>query len=158
MKCTNRIRFIRFVYWLGAFADAAATLAMLAPAEMLSVSQSQLTAATRAAFAAGAALMLGWTCLLIWASADAVGRRSVLLLTMIPVIPGLAASMFYGYRRGSMPLASTAPMWCAQTVILLLMGIAYWLGGREARSTVSCSPVCYSEHGPHFHRHLLSQK
>lgn len=130
MNRLNRIKFLRFVYWLGAIADAAATLAMLLPAEMLRVPHTQLTAATHAAFAAGAALMFGWTCLLIWASADPVIRRGILLLTMIPVIPGLAASMFYGYRHGSMPLASTAPMWCAQTVVLLLMGIAY----RVARS------------------------
>jgi hypothetical protein len=135
MNRPNRIKFIRFVYWLGALADGAATFAMLWPAELLSVPQSYLSAATRSAFAAGAALMLGWTCLLIWASAEPVARRGILLITMIPVIPGLAASMFYGYQHGTMPLASTAPMWCAQAVIFLLMGIAFRAANREAVAT-----------------------
>jgi len=128
------------VYWLGALADGAATIAMLLPGQMLSVPQSYLSVATRSAFAAGAALMLGWTCLLIWAAAEPVARRGILLITMLPVIPGLAASMFYGYQHGCMPLAATVPMWCAQTVVLVLMGIAYHSANREA---VASQSICH---------------
>lgn len=76
MKASSRTHLIRLVYWLGALADAAATAAMLRPAETLSVPQSQLTSVTRSAFAAGASLMLGWTCVLIWASAEPIAREA----------------------------------------------------------------------------------
>ncbi len=139
MNQPKRIQFIRFVYWLGALADAASTLAMLLPGTMLSFPPVDLSAATRSAFAAGAALMLGWTCLLLWASAEPVARRGILLITMVPVIPGIAVSMFYGYRHGCMPLATTLPMWFGQAVIFLLMGIAYRVARSEATETTDRS-------------------
>ncbi len=132
----NSTQFIRFVYWLGALADGASTLAMLLPGKMLSISPVNLSAATRSAFAAGASLMLGWTFLLLWASAEPVARRGILIITMGPVIPGLAASMLYAYQHGCMPLATTLPMWFGQAVIFFLMGIAHRVAGSEATESM----------------------
>ena len=39
-----------------------------------------------------AALMAGWTVLLVWADRDPIARRGVLLLTVCPVVLGLAAA------------------------------------------------------------------
>lgn len=127
----GRLHFIRFVYWFGAIGDAISTLAMLFPAQLLMVDRSFLSPATRGAFAAGAALMLGWTILLAWGSFEPIARRGILLMTAIPVVPGLAASIVYGYRSGCMPLPSAAVMWCFQTVFFSTMLIAFWMAGQE---------------------------
>ncbi len=130
----DRKKFLLFVYWLGVVGDAVSTVAMLFPAQFFKVDQVYLTPATRGAFAAGAALMLGWTVLLFWASLEPFARCGILLITAIPVIPGLAASLVYAYRAGCMPLASAVFMWCTQIVLFVLMLVAYRMAGNGGSS------------------------
>ncbi|MCU0849447.1 MAG: hypothetical protein MUD12_16310 [Spirochaetes bacterium] len=85
----RKLAFIRACCWIGVAADLAACVLLVSPN------------AARAAFGIGeyipeggyiyasrigASLMLGWTFLLAWTAMDPAGRRSVLLLTVFPVL------------------------------------------------------------------------
>lgn len=80
----------------------------------------------------GAALMFGWTALLVWASAEPVARRGVLLLTIVPVITGLALATLLGFLRGYIPLAGALPVWVMQGALVALLATAYTWASRAA--------------------------
>lgn len=84
----THVTWLRMSYWLGAVADAVATVSLLLPSR---------TGETEFRYAMGmaAALMLAWTVLLIWGDRKPVARRGVLLLTVFPLIPALFASGVY---------------------------------------------------------------
>jgi hypothetical protein len=131
MKLIEPIALGKLACWLGVFADAGATLALLFPARMLSVPELYLSSATRGSLGVGAALILGWTFLLVWTSAKPVERRGLLLITMAAVIPGLAISLGYGLRCGYIPFRTAVAMWCTQSLLLIVMGAAYGAARRE---------------------------
>lgn len=54
----------------------------------------------RDAAAIGAALMAGWTALLVWGVLRPVERRGVLLLAAFPVVLGLIAAGIYAVAGG----------------------------------------------------------
>ena len=90
---TKAVRWLRVSYWAGAIADAFAAAIMLFP-ELGSVLYGRTdftpTEDYRYAMGLGASLMVGWTVLLLWADRKPVERRGILLLTVFPVIVGLA--------------------------------------------------------------------
>ena len=55
----------------------------------------------------GAALMFGWTALLLWADRAPVERRDVLLLTVFPVVVGLAVNEAAAVATGFLSAAFT---------------------------------------------------
>lgn len=85
----SRLLWLRIAYWAGAIADARALVYMLfRPERFLPTADP----AFRYAMAFGAALMAGWTVLLVWADRRPLERRGVLPITVCPVIVGLLAS------------------------------------------------------------------
>ena len=93
----SHVTWLRVSYWVGAIADAVATVSLLIPSR---------TGETEFRYAMGmaAALMLAWTVLLVWGDRKPVERRGVLLLTAFPLIPGLLASVIYAGMAGQIPL------------------------------------------------------
>jgi len=73
----------------------------------------------------GAALMAGWTCLLIWADRKPVERRGVLLLTIVPVIAGLRLSEIYLFVYGYVTVADMIPSWIMGVLTLALFIFSY---------------------------------
>ena len=80
-------------YWIGIVADAIATLLLFSPTLANFVLQPQpfeiselYLYVTRVA----GALMLGWTVLLFWAKSKPIERADILLITLFPVVTGLA--------------------------------------------------------------------
>jgi hypothetical protein len=73
----------------------------------------------------GAALMAGWTGLLVWGSRRPVERKAVLLLTVWPVVIGLAAAGVYAVSVGFIPISRMVPTWVAQAVLAGAMTHAY---------------------------------
>lgn len=129
----NHILFLRFAYWLGALVDALMGVAMTFPPMMrlmLGLSYGQVSVDTRVALSSAAALMFGWTALLIWGSLRPVARRGVLLLTIVPVIAGLALSVLQGFVLGYIPLNGSIPVWCLQALLIIVFAIAYHAAGR----------------------------
>ena len=143
----TRITFIKSVYWIAAAVDAAVALGMVFPPLIqpaLQIAASPTTVETRYALGSGAALMFGWTALLIWASVEPVARRGVLLLTAVPVIAGLALSTLYGHVHGYIPRGGALSVWTLQGVLVALLAAAYHLAVLCARaSRLSCPAVLY---------------
>jgi hypothetical protein len=102
--CLNdnqKLKAIRLVYWLGAIMDGLFAIDMTVIA-LFGISIPLLTNSfTNISFIAdggltyqyamgiGAALMWGWTVLLIWAERKPLERRGVLIITLFPVIIGI---------------------------------------------------------------------
>ena len=118
---------LRTFCWIGAAVDALAVVALLSPAvsrQMLGV-DVPATAELLYAMRTGAALMLGWTLLLVWAALRPLERRGVVLLTVLPVILGLMATELVAVRGGFVPAANAAPLLGMQT-LLGLFGLWAW--------------------------------
>ncbi len=97
----QKLKAIRLVYWLGIIMDGLFAIDMTVIA-LFGISTPLLTDSfTQISFIAdggltyqyamgiGAALMWGWTVLLIWAEQKPLERRGVLLITLFPVIIGI---------------------------------------------------------------------
>jgi hypothetical protein len=75
----------------------------------------------RFAMTFGAALMVGWTALLVWAAAKPVDRRAVAPLTMLVVV-GLMTAEFLGMASGFLPAIRAWAVLAFQ--LALLVGVA----------------------------------
>ena len=78
----------------------------------------------------GASLMLGWTALLLWADRKPLARKGVLLLTVFPVIAGLAANEAHAVANGFLPLSAVLPIWALQAALSTLFLVSYWRAGK----------------------------
>jgi hypothetical protein len=124
--------------WTGAIVDAIASAVLLSPTfaqRMLSVPEVPLTPALLYAMRTGAALMIGWTCLLLWAGLRPVERRGVILLTVVPVIAGLGLTEVLAIEAGFLDLMRTAPLLVLQGLLASFGVVAYV----RARPTVGAS-------------------
>jgi hypothetical protein len=129
------VRWLRVSYWTGAVTDAVAALQMLVPA--LFAFGNGLPAFApgpdyRFAMGMGASLMLGWTVLLLWADRRPIERRGVLVITIVPVIAGLAINEAVAVRAGFLPLRSQVPIWMLQAALATLFAVSYRRGTRVA--------------------------
>ena len=106
----SHVRWLRTSYWVGAVADAAAGVAILIPGMMGETG-------FRYPMGLAAALMFGWTALLIWADRKPVERKGVLLITIFPVITGLLASGIYAGVAGQL----SVPVVIARTVVMVFL-------------------------------------
>ncbi|MGD0763589.1 MAG: hypothetical protein ABR929_10480 [Roseiarcus sp.] len=81
----------------------------------------------------GASLVLGWTALLLWADRRPVERNGVLLITLFPVVLGLALNEIVAVRAGFLPVSTTIPVWIAQAIITGLFLFSY-LNARKPKN------------------------
>ncbi len=98
----TKILLIKAVYWVGVVLDALFALDMtvislfgvFTPLSSIYTLPELITIGLPYQFALGiaAAMMWGWTGLLIWGVQDPLERKGVLLLTAFPVITGLMIS------------------------------------------------------------------
>lgn len=118
-------RLLRTAFAVGAVTDALAVAPMLWPKLAGTLwGFTNLTGPYFLAMGSAAALMLGWTGLLIWAWQRPVERRFIAALTMF-VIGGLAATEVVGVTAGWVAVRGTAPTWVLQAALLTLFGAAY---------------------------------
>lgn len=136
----NSIILLRFSYWFGAIADLINAIAMVYPplmARMLKLNEAPVSLDSRLALLMGASLMFGWTALLIWADRKPVERKGILLITIFPVIIGLALTTLYGFLEGYIPLRGAIPIWVLQIFLTALFLAAYLFardsGGRTSK-------------------------
>jgi hypothetical protein len=124
----KKIILLRVCYWVGAVADALSAVVMLLPTlggSMYGISDFNPGYEYRYAMGLGAALMLGWTALLIWADRRPVERRGVLLLTVFPVLFGLIISGVYAVGTGLITADKMVPTWIFQGLITGLYLFSY---------------------------------
>lgn len=106
------------------------TLGMLFPRllqPVLHLASVPVSVETRYALGVGATLMFGWTLLLVWGSAEPIARRGVLLLTVVPVIAGLALANLCGFVNDYIPRSSALYVWSLQGLLVVLLASAYGL-------------------------------
>jgi ubiquinone/menaquinone biosynthesis C-methylase UbiE len=143
---------LRVSYWAGAIADGVMVVAMLYPPmlrSLLGVSGAEITVETRCALAMGASLMAGWTVLLLWADKRPLERSGVLILTVFPVIVGLALATGYGAWVGFAPLSRAIPIWLFQLFLVTLFLASYVYARKTVghEDTPGCFPLTeYERH------------
>lgn len=133
MKPNGAVRWIRVSYWAGAILDALAALSMLSPdlfAATNGLRDFRPGVEWRYAMGMGASLMLGWTALLLWADRRPVERSGVLLITLFPVVLGLALNEIVAVRAGFLPVSTTVPVWIAQAIVSGLFLFSYLNAGK----------------------------
>lgn len=127
-KVEHAIKWLRASFYCGAAADALVGILILIPSRM---GESEFTFAMRLA----AALMFGWTALLVWGSKAPMERRGVLLLTIMPVIAGIAASTAWACAASVFPL-SRAIVWAVVLLsLIVLLGLSCLNAGAVVRQS-----------------------
>ena len=138
----RRIRFLRFVYLFGATFDGLTLIPMLSPAvggKMLGIADFQPGPDYGYAIGLAAALMAGWTALLVWGALAPIARRAVLLLTAAPVVAGLFAAGLYAVAAGLVPLPFMAPIFAFQLFGFTLFVVGYRLAGRPVAANAGAA-------------------
>jgi hypothetical protein len=133
----KRILMLRISYWVGAVIDAFAVVPLVYPpvhAFMYGIPDFNVTPVINNFSYIGAALMLGWTVLLIWADRKPLERRGVLLITVVPVVAGIAYSSIYLVTAGVIKLSSIMPTLIMQVCITVLFLFSYFFAstGKKA--------------------------
>lgn len=126
---SGKLFWLRLSYWTGAVIDAFFAAALIFPPilqKALRLPPGEMGIETRAALGMAASLMLGWTCLLLWANAKPIERRGVLLLTVIPVLGGLALTILFGRLNDYIPPSGAIPTWIMQSVLATLFLFSYF--------------------------------
>jgi len=133
----NKILWLRISYWVGAIADALTLVPMLSPklgGLAFGINDFDPGNEYRYAMGMGASLMLGWTFLLIWADRKPVERKGVLLLTVFPVIFGLALAGIFLVIVNLVPVGRMIPIWILQAGITTLFLFSYFNAREVERS------------------------
>ena len=73
----------------------------------------------------GAALMLGWTILLIWADRKPMERKEILVITTIPVILLMVTNNLFGIASGFISFEAIFPTIIIQILLCVLFMYSY---------------------------------
>jgi hypothetical protein len=114
----SEIRWLKISYIAGAVADGLTGILMLIPSRM---GETEF----RYPMGLGAALMFGWTALLLWGNIKPLERKGVLLLTIFPVITGLVVSGIWAAASGFFPVEKIIPSLILALALIFLMGFSY---------------------------------
>ena len=117
---SNHARTLRVAYLVGAATDALAIVPLVFPSVAAFVWGMEDTSPSfRFAAASSAALMLGWTVLLLWASRRPVERRAVAAFTIL-VIVGLVLAEVFAVMASVVSPVRMAPTWALQLLLVAL--------------------------------------
>ena len=121
----KQAQLLRAAFATGAIIDALAVWPMIIPAlGKVLWGIEDASGSYRFAMGFGAALMLGWTGLLIWAYQRPLERRVIAALTML-VIAGFVVTEITCVMAGSLALWRMVPSWILQAILLGMFGIGY---------------------------------
>jgi hypothetical protein len=131
----RRLLWLRICYWVGAIVDGLWIIPMLFPSvggALFGIEDFDPGGEYRYAMAVGAALMAGWTALLLWADRRPVERRGVLLLTIVPVLVGLDAASVQLVRYDIVPMDRMVASWIQTGLVHVLFIYGYVVSRRLA--------------------------
>ncbi len=126
---------LKWLFLVGAVVDGAATLALVSPqATAILFGRPVHPPDPDLQLASGyaAALMAGWTALLVWAARDPVPRAFVGPLTAIPVLAGLMATEIVALAGGSVASGRVGVMLALQGLALATWFVMYHQVRRRA--------------------------
>jgi len=124
----KRMRWLRISYWTGAVVDGLAALQLLVPGLFAATNRlPDFHPSLAYGYTAGmaASLMLGWTCLLLWANRRPLERKGVLVITIVPVILGLVVTEIWAVWSGFIALGALVPTWILQAALIALFTYSY---------------------------------
>jgi hypothetical protein len=130
--------FIKVVCWIGVIGDLLTCLPLLFPEiarKMFGVADIMVTGEYLYVARIAAALMLGWTVLLIWVVLRPLERKGVLLLTLVPVMCGIVTAGILAVRSGLVPVSNMVPMWVFNGIIIIIFALAYYFATVLARKS-----------------------
>ncbi len=122
------MKYIKFVYKLGAAIDLYFVFALVFPsiwAFTFRMDHYNPDISERLAIMTGASLMLGWTCLLLWADKEPVKRKFILILTFCPVVSGFLLLLGYDLLYGQAELKNVVLILVKLLVLSTLLITAY---------------------------------
>jgi hypothetical protein len=125
----RKILLLRISFWVGAVVDLLAAVQLLLPdlwASMNGLTAYSPNATLNFALILAASLMLGWTALLVWADRKPLERKGVLLLTVFPVVVGLALNNVASVALGLRLLFFAAPELAIQAIVAGLLLFSYF--------------------------------
>ena len=125
---------LRISYWAGAVLDGIMVIPMLFPSiggAVFGIDHFEPGNDYRYAMMIGAALMLGWTVLLIWADRKPAERKGVLLITAVPVVIGMTLAGVFAVSTGLIKAERMIPTWALQAVLLILFLTSYFSSSKE---------------------------
>jgi hypothetical protein len=117
-KMKSAIRWLRICYITGAVFDGLIGFLMLIPSRM---GESEF----RYPMGLGAALMFGWTILMLWGNKKPLERKGILLITIFPVITGLVATGIWAAASGFFPAGRIMPSSILGLALIILFGFSY---------------------------------
>jgi hypothetical protein len=129
MNKPRQILFLRVSFWIGAVIDGFVALQLLLPdfwASCTGLNSYVPSAPLNFGLVIASALMWGWTLLLVWADRKPIERKGILLLTVFPVIFGLAANNVYAAASGLIPLQSALLPLAIQSALVALFLFSYF--------------------------------
>lgn len=121
------------MFIIGAVLDGLVAVVMFVPrleALAWGFDEPVLDPAYRFAMMFGAALMVGWTALLVWAAAKPGERRAVAPLTML-VVASLMSAEFLGMSSGFLPAARVWALLVFQMALLVGLALAFRTAGER---------------------------
>ena len=124
---------LRISFLVGAITDGLAVIPMVFPSigsTIFGENSSRSSAESRFANNIGASLMAGWTLLLIWGSLDPIGRRDILILTLIPVVLGIVISTMIAVNKQVISRNRVVPLWIHLGLVSILFVVSYALSFR----------------------------
>jgi hypothetical protein len=129
MRISKQIKMLKTAFWIGAITDGLAAIIMILPklgAYFFGHEDVEITPEYRHALGMGAALMVGWTVLLIWGSLKPLERKGILIITVFPVIIGIVLAQIYAVCSGYTEAARIFPLWIHLTLISASFLFAYF--------------------------------
>lgn len=126
----NKITWLRISYWTGAIIDALAALLLTFPglnAWFSGFPTVDTSAAFRSSNAQAAALMWGWTLLLLWADRRPLERRGVLALTLFPVLLPMMGTRLVEILAHHTSLDRNIPIMILNVVLVVLFSYSLWV-------------------------------
>lgn len=110
----------RIAFLAAAVTDGLALVPMLVPrvgTALFGGGSARATPEYRYAMHLAAALMAGWTVLLLWGAAQPIERRDVLLIVVCPSILGIVGASVAAARRGVVQTRRMVPLWIHLAVL-----------------------------------------
>ena len=128
------IKAIKLSYGARALAGGVIGILLLFPHTLTAVAGLGRSASTGGALTRRRRCFSGWTGSPLWGAHSPVERPGILPLTIFPVIAGLAAGVWLGWKKAYNSTGGAAQIWAGQALLSVLLIYAFISAGRLQRS------------------------
>jgi hypothetical protein len=140
------VTWLQIAYWLGAGVDLVVGLGMIFPAlgcQAAGINCYPILPAFRSALGIAGVLTIGWSVLLLWADQDPLNRKGILLITVFPVMVGIAFFTGFAFLENMIPARNAFTIWTFQVLLSIFFLGGYLNALRYQRELQSPQPGPY---------------